>query len=80
MVRGEIALLRAAGLSAEAALAAGSWAARRFLGLPVLEEGAPADLVAFANDPRQDPDALARPALRLLDGRILATPAAVAPS
>jgi len=34
-----------------------------------LEQGAPADLVACAGDPRVDVDALARPLLCLLDGR-----------
>ncbi len=47
LVASEIALLRDAGLPAAAALAAGSWAARTWLGLPGLEEGAPADLVVF---------------------------------
>ena len=55
------------------ALAAGSWAARRFLGLPGLEEGAPADLVAYPDDPRDDPEVLARPALRVLDGRLISS-------
>jgi imidazolonepropionase-like amidohydrolase len=68
MIREEIRRLLAAGLPQETALAAGSWAARRFLGLPGLEEGAPADLVAYPDDPRDDPEVLARPALRVLDG------------
>jgi imidazolonepropionase-like amidohydrolase len=71
MIRGEIALLRQAGLPAESALAAGSWAARRFLGLPGIEEGAPADLTAYRDDPRAVPEVLAHPTLRLLDGRLL---------
>ena len=77
-VRGEIRDLRAAGLSAESALAAGSWVARRFLGLPGLEEGAPADLVAYPHDPRQDLEVLAQPALRLLAGRLLPSPSPAA--
>jgi hypothetical protein len=60
-----------AGLPQETALAAGSWAARGFLGLSGLEEGAPADLVAYPDDPRDDPEVLARPALRVLDGRLI---------
>ena len=44
LVAAEIALLRDAGLSGGSALAAGSWAARSWLGLPGIEEGAPADL------------------------------------
>jgi imidazolonepropionase-like amidohydrolase len=69
MIREEIRLLGDAGLPQEAALAAGSWVARRFLGLPGIEEGAPADLVAYEDDPREDPEALARPAFIMLDGR-----------
>jgi imidazolonepropionase-like amidohydrolase len=69
LVATEIALLLAAGLSAEQALAAGSWAARSYLGLPGIAEGAPADLVAFEDDPRRDVEVLRRPALIMLDGR-----------
>jgi imidazolonepropionase-like amidohydrolase len=68
MIRRELGLLRGAGLPADAVLAAGSWGAREFLGYPGIEEGAPADLVVFGDDPR-DPDVLARPALIVLDGR-----------
>jgi len=68
LIATEIALLLAAGLTPEQALAAGSWAARAYLGLPGLEEGAPADLVAFPDDPREDVEALRRPQLVLLAG------------
>jgi imidazolonepropionase-like amidohydrolase len=68
LVASEIALLRDAGLTGAAALAAGSWAARTWLGLPGLEEGAPADLVVFPDDPREDPEVLQRPSLIMLDG------------
>ncbi len=76
MIREEIWYLAEAGLPSEAALAAGSWEARRFLGLPGLEEGAPADLVAYPDDPRRDLGVLARPSLRILDGRLLPFPTA----
>src|SRR5207249_10786806 len=49
----EIIALHEAGLPAEEALAAGSWAARRWLGHPGLEEGAPADFLVCAGDPRR---------------------------
>jgi imidazolonepropionase-like amidohydrolase len=68
----EVRALRDAGLPAEAALAAASWSARSWLGLPCIEEGAPADLVVFDADPRADLDVLARPGLTLLRGRVVA--------
>ena len=68
----EIRALHDAGLPAEAALAAASWSARSWLGLPCIEEGAPADLVVFDADPRTDLDVLARPGLTLLRGRVIA--------
>jgi imidazolonepropionase-like amidohydrolase len=68
LIASEIALLRDAGLTGTAALAAGSWAARSWLGRPGLEEGAPADLVVFPDDPREDLEALLRPNLVMLDG------------
>jgi len=68
LVASEIALLRDAGLTGTSALAAGSWATRSWLGLPSLEEGAPADLVVYPDDPREDPDMLRRPSLVVLDG------------
>jgi len=68
----EILALHAAGLPAEAALAAGSWAARRWLGHAGLEEGAPADFVVYAGDPRADLGLLRSPVRIVLRGRILA--------
>jgi imidazolonepropionase-like amidohydrolase len=57
----EVALLGELGLSPTAALAAASTAARRFLDLPDLVDGQPADLVTYAADPRTDPAVLAHP-------------------
>jgi imidazolonepropionase-like amidohydrolase len=70
-IREEIALLHEAGVPAEVALAAGSWTARSFLGVPGIEEGAPADLVAYREDPRPDLGVLQKPALRMLGGRLI---------
>jgi imidazolonepropionase-like amidohydrolase len=72
MVADEIRALHEAGLPVGAALAAGSWAARRWLGLPGIEEGAPADLVVYGSDPRTDLDSLQRPQRMLLRGRLVA--------
>ncbi|WP_409333043.1 amidohydrolase family protein [Trujillonella humicola] len=73
-VADEIRALADAGLPAEAALAAGSWAARTWLGLPNVVDGAPADLVVYDTDPRADLDVLARPSLTVLRGRVVARP------
>jgi imidazolonepropionase-like amidohydrolase len=66
IVSQEVANLRGAGLSAQRALGAASWDARAYLGMAGIEEGAPADLVVFADD-----DSLDRPLLRILDGGIV---------
>jgi imidazolonepropionase-like amidohydrolase len=73
-IRGEIELLLGAGLDPEVALGAASWGARAFLGLPGIEEGGPADLVAFRGDPIQDAAVLAEPHLVLLDGVLVQDP------
>ena len=68
----EVRALHAAGLPAEAALAAASWSARSWLGLPCIEEGAPADLVVYDADPRAALDTLARPRRIVLRGVVVA--------
>jgi imidazolonepropionase-like amidohydrolase len=54
------------------ALAAASTAARRYLGLPGLEPGAPADLVCYPADPRDDPEVLAHPSAVVIRGKRVA--------
>jgi imidazolonepropionase-like amidohydrolase len=66
-----LALHAQVGMDAGAALGAASWAARSWLGRPALEEGAPADLVAYDQDPRADLRALAHPRLVMLRGRVV---------
>jgi imidazolonepropionase-like amidohydrolase len=68
IVSNEVRLLLEAGLPPSIAIGAASWTARSFLGLPGIEEGAPADLVAFRDDPLEDPSVLAAPVIALLDG------------
>lgn len=68
----EIRWLARVGVPAPVALAAGSWGARGFLGLPGLSEGAPADLVAYDRDPREDLDVLDAPVRIVLRGRVVA--------
>lgn len=65
----EIAALAAAGHPDP--LGAASWAAREWLGRPVLTPGAPADLVVYRDDPRADLTALREPALIVLRGRVV---------
>lgn len=77
LIAREIAALARCGLDALTALGAGSWHAREFLGMPGIAEGAPADLVGFRDDPRDDLTQLARPALVVLDGRVIRTPSEI---
>jgi len=71
LVADEVRALHAAGLPAEDALAAASWRARSWLGLPCIEEGAPADVVVYDADPRVDLDSLQRPQRMILRGRVV---------
>jgi imidazolonepropionase-like amidohydrolase len=57
------------GVPERAAITAVTTAARDFLGLSGLTDGAPADLVTFDHDPRTDITALAAPAAILADGQ-----------
>lgn len=66
----EVDALSGVGLSATEALGAACWAARRWLGAPGLEQGAPADLVCFADDPRSGPEVLRQPDLVMLRGQL----------
>jgi imidazolonepropionase-like amidohydrolase len=70
LIAREVAELVAAGLPPTAALDAASWGARSWLGRPALEEGAPADLVVYPEDPRADVAVLAHPRLVVLRGRV----------
>lgn len=67
----EVSRLARAGLDAEPALGAGSWTARSWLGPPGLVDGAPADLVAYAEDPVANPAVLEHPSRIILRGKIL---------
>jgi imidazolonepropionase-like amidohydrolase len=67
----EVHALTGIGMSATDALGAACWDARRWLGRPGLDHGAPADLLCFTEDPRTGPAVLGRPDLVILRGRIL---------
>lgn len=60
------------GLDPADALAAGSWRAREWLGLPgSLTEGAPADFVVYAADPLRDLSVLSTPSQVVLRGQVV---------
>ncbi|MDT0379834.1 amidohydrolase family protein [Streptomyces sp. DSM 42041] len=71
LVAKEVEELVKAGIPPLAALSATTWGAREWLGRPVLEEGAPADLVVYDSDPREDVRVLAGPRRVVLRGRIV---------
>ncbi len=67
----EVRHLAAAGVPPEAAIGAASWTARSFLGLPGIEQNAPAELVAYDCDPRTDLGILRTPTRVILRGRVI---------
>ncbi|MFD0314174.1 amidohydrolase family protein [Streptomyces flavalbus] len=71
LVAGEVGELVTAGIPPVEALSAASWAARRWLGRPGLDEGAPADLVVYDADPRADVRVLGAPRWVVLNGRVV---------
>jgi imidazolonepropionase-like amidohydrolase len=71
-VADEVLELAAAGLPAAAALDAAAWGARAWLGRDGLVEGAQADLVVLADDPRDDLRVLTAPRAVVLRGRVVA--------
>ncbi|HEX8627405.1 MAG TPA: amidohydrolase family protein, partial [Catenuloplanes sp.] len=70
-IAGEIRAFVEAGVSAHEAIAAASWSARSYLGLPGLVDGAPADAVVFDTDPRTDLSQLDKPRAVILRGKVL---------
>jgi imidazolonepropionase-like amidohydrolase len=71
LVRDEIRALVGAGIPQAEVIAQASWRARAWLGLPGLDEGAPADLVVYDTDPRVDLAAVLRPRRMVLRGRVV---------
>ena len=67
----EIVALHETGMSREQAIGAASWTGRAWLGWPGLSEGSPADLLVFADDPRDDLGVLRDPSLIMLRGRVV---------
>jgi imidazolonepropionase-like amidohydrolase len=71
LVRDEIRALVGAGIPQPEVIAQASWRAREWLGMPGLEEGAPADLVVYRTDPRTDLAAVVGPARMILRGNVV---------
>lgn len=71
LIAAEVAELAAAGIPSVDALSAAVWRARDWLGRPGLAEGASADLVVYAEDPRADVRVLADPRHIVLRGRTI---------
>jgi imidazolonepropionase-like amidohydrolase len=71
LVAAEVAELVTAGIPAVEALSATAWGARRWLGRPGLDEGAPADFVVYDSDPRADVRVLASPRRVVLNGLVV---------
>lgn len=71
LVAQEIAELVKAGLSTLEALDAATWAARRWLGRPGIEEGEDGDIVVYDTDPRADATVVADPKGIILRGRVV---------
>jgi imidazolonepropionase-like amidohydrolase len=70
LIADEVEALKGIGMTPTEALGAACWDARRWLGRPALADGAPADLLCFAEDPRSGAGVLSRPDRILLRGSI----------
>ena len=71
LIRDEIRALIEAGVPQAEVIAQASWRGREWLGLPGLDEGAPADLVVYDADPRVDLATLAAPRRMVLRGAVV---------
>jgi len=67
----QVELLAAGGIPPRDAIGAASWTARRYLGLPGIQAGAPADFVRYDRDPAGDLGVLRHPAEIVLGGQVL---------
>ncbi len=70
LIADEVEALKGIGMTPTEALGAASWQARKWLGRRALTDGAPADLLCFADDPRSGPQVLSRPDRVILRGRV----------
>jgi imidazolonepropionase-like amidohydrolase len=72
LVREEMRALVEAGIPQADVVAQASWRAREWLGLPGLDERAPADLVVYDADPRTDLSTVDTPRRMVLRGAVIA--------
>lgn len=70
LIAREVEALKGIGMTPTEAVGAACWDARDWLGRPALADGAPADLLCFAEDPRSGPQVLARPDRIILRGAL----------
>lgn len=70
-ILGEVFALADVGLGAERAIAVASWEARQWLGYQGLCDGAPADLLGYRDDPRNDLNVLRAPEITMLRGVVM---------
>jgi imidazolonepropionase-like amidohydrolase len=71
LIRSEILALVGAGIPQAEVIAQASWRGREWLGLPGLDEGAPADLVVYDTDPRTDLATVMSPRRTVLRGQVV---------
>lgn len=67
----EVVMLGELGLGPREAIAAATTVPRRFFGVPALEDGAPADLLLYREDPRARVRRLGRPDVIVFRGRVI---------
>lgn len=70
LIAQEVEALKGIGMTPTEAVGAACWDARGWLGRPALTDGAPADLLCFAEDPRSGQAVLARPDRVILRGEV----------
>lgn len=70
LIADEVDALRSIGMTPTEALGAACWQAREWLGRQALSDGAEADLLCFADDPRSGPQVLSRPDRVILRGHL----------
>jgi imidazolonepropionase-like amidohydrolase len=71
LIQDEVRALVGAGLPQADVIAQASWRAREWLGLPGLIEGAPGDLIVYADDPRAELATIAAPQRLVLRGTVV---------